>query len=121
MPFGVHAATVYFYAVLCIQLIITVFAPLRYYLLRAHKRSVLALWSELCFFVGWAFAMATGWTLFHHARVELEVRREMNNETEVIREMTRMFVLKVPAIPTSREGGRGAGGLMEVWEFRYSS
>lgn len=95
MPVGVHAATVYLYTLLGIQLIVTTFGPLRLYLLRAQKRSFLALCSEACFGVGWATATAMGWYWFHGARVLLALRKDLDTEPQLIFESIKRFGLKV--------------------------
>ena len=78
---GIHYAVI----ITLIQTVITVFAPLRFWLLRKTRRtSKLALWSDGWFLFGWLVVMARGWCMVHYAWDEVRVRRAAKTEWDVI-------------------------------------
>lgn len=100
---GVRVTSAVKYAIILtvIQLVITVFAPLRFWLLRNRRRhSKLAVWSDGWFLFGWLVVMGHGWYAVPYAWFEVEKRRVAMTEREVVL----MFV-------TENSGRVGISGL----------
>jgi hypothetical protein len=87
MGVGEYHTRIFLACLLSIQITITFFGPLHFYLLRkgARKRITCALWSDVFFVSGWVIVMGLGWYIIRRCVVgEIRVRQIAANELEVM-------------------------------------
>lgn len=100
---GVGRARLFLFFLVMMLLVATLFAPLRFYLLRGEKRRKFNYLSD-CFFVfGVTLLLCTGYSLIPVVVEEIRIRKTASSESQVVRTLTTVDTLKVRTLP---EGGR---------------
>jgi len=100
---GVGHARLFLFFIVLMLIVATLFAPLRFYLLRGEKRRKFNYLSD-CFFVfGITLLLCTGYSLVPVVVEEIRIRKTANSEMEVISFLTTEDTLKVRTRTLLRE------------------